>query len=148
GGAYVAAQFLAALEPAGAQRVVDAVEAAGADDLRALVQVLGWLRGPAIERALTRLLGRASIRGEVIEAIVRQDGGIVDLLIEQLGAEDHDTRLAAITAIGRRGDHRAAPAVAALLDADRTAAIAACAALAGIGDARAFDALLPLLAHA
>src|SRR6185436_4697706 len=36
GGAYVAAQFLAAVEPAGAQRVVDAVEAAGAEDLRAL----------------------------------------------------------------------------------------------------------------
>lgn len=148
GGALVAAEFQAAVAPAGAQRILDAVAAAGADDLRALVLVLGWLRGPAVERALTRLLGHPAVRAAVIEAIARQDTGIVALLIEQLQAEDPDTRLAAIVAVGRLGDARATLPLAALLGGDRTQAVAAAAALARIGDPRAFDALLPLLSHA
>ena len=147
GGALVAAEFQAAVAPAGAQRILDAVPAAGPDDLRALVLVLGWLRGPAVERALTRLLGQAAVRGAVIEAIVRQDSGIVALLVEQLHAEDPDTRLAAIVAVGRLGDARATLPLATLLTGDRAQIVAAASALARIGDPRAFDALLPLLSH-
>ena len=147
GGAYVTTEFQAALQPAGAQRLLDAVTAAPADRLQALVTVLGWVRGPAVEQALTRLLGQPAVRADVIEAIVRQDAGIVDLLIEQLRAEDAEVRLAAITALGRLGDRRAVSALAALLSGDRVIVVAAAAALARIGDPQAFEALLPLLAH-
>lgn len=148
GGALVAAEFQGAVAPAGAQRILDAVAAAGPDDLRALVLALGWLRGgPAVERALTRLLGQAAVRASVIEAIVRQDTGIVALLVEQLRAEDPDTRLAAIIAVGRLGDARATLPLASLLAGDRAQIVAAASALARIGDPRAFEPLLPLLSH-
>jgi HEAT repeat protein len=123
------------------------VSRAGTPDLPGFVTVLGWLRGPAVERALARLLGHAAVRPAVIEAIVRQDTGIVDLLVEQLGADDGDVRLAAIAALGRLGDRRATLPLAAALNGERGAIVAAASALARIGDPRAFDALLPLLAH-
>ncbi|HMC77095.1 MAG TPA: HEAT repeat domain-containing protein [Vicinamibacterales bacterium] len=147
GGSYVTAEFQAALKPAGAQRVLDAVTDGSADTLRPLVTLLGWLRGPAVEQALTRLLGRPEIRTEVIEAIVRQDAGVVDRLVEQLSAGDDDTRLAAIGALGRIGDRRAVPALTPLLAEQPPIAIATAGALARIGDARAFEPLLALLAH-
>ena len=78
-----------------------------ASDLAPLVTVVGWLRGPAVERALARLLGQAAVRPAVIEAIVRQDAGVVEILIEQLRGDDADVRLAAIVALGRLGDRRA-----------------------------------------
>jgi HEAT repeat protein len=145
GGEYVTAEFQGAVRPVGAQRLVDAVSGAPRPDMRALVTILGWLRGPAIERALTRLLGQAAVRSEVIEAVVRQDAGIVDLLVEQLSAEDLETQLAAVAALGRLGDRRATPALVPLLDRDRDVAVAASAALARIGDPAAFEALVPLL---
>ena len=147
GGALIAAEFQAAVAPAGAQRILDAVSHAGTPDLAGFVTVLGWLRGPAVQRALARLLGHAAVRPAVIEAIVRQDTGIVDLLIEQLRAEDGDVRLAAIVALGRLGDRRATLPLAAALSGDRGEIVAAASALARIGDPRSFDALLPLLAH-
>ena len=147
GGAYVMAEFQAALEPAGAQRLVDAVSRAASQELRSLVLVLGWLRGPAVERALTRLLGQAEVRADVIEAIVRQDAGIVSLLVEQLDAGDAETRRAAAGALGRLGDRRATAPLGRLLDGDRDLVLAAAAALGAIGDPAAFEPLLPLLAH-
>jgi HEAT repeat protein len=146
-GVYVAAEFEAALEPAGAQRVIEATADASLEDLRALITLLGWLRGPAVERALTRLLGQSAYRPELVEVIARQDAGIVDLLIEQLDSEDADTRMAAIMALGRVGDRRATPALARQLERDRATIVAAAGALAAIADAAAFDPLLALLTH-
>jgi HEAT repeat protein len=148
GGALIAAEFQAAIRPPGAQRLLDALATTVVPDLSGLVTVVGWLRGPAVEQALARLLGQAAVRPAVIEAIVRQDGGIVDLLIDQLGGEDADVRLSAIVALGRLGDGRATPALTAMLAGDRAEIVAAASALARIGDVSAFEALLPLLAHA
>ena len=147
GGALIAAEFAAAVSPAGARHVLDAVSTCGRDDLRALVTVLGWLRGAAVHRALARLLGHPDVRADVIEAIARQDAAIVDVLVEQLAAEDPDTRLAAVVALGRLGDRRAAPAIARILDGPRAIVVAAASALARIGDPSSHAALLPLLAH-
>lgn len=148
GGALIATAFQAAVRPPGAQRVLDAVTAATTSDLGALVTVLGWLRGPAVERALARLLGQSAVRPAVIEAIVRQDTGIVEVLVDQLRAGDADIRLAAIVALGRLGHRRATAPLAARLGGDRAEVVAAISALARIGDPAAFDALLPLLSHA
>lgn len=149
GGALIVAEFQSAVSPGGAQRVLDGVTSAGSDDLPALVTVLGWLRGAAVERALARLLGEASVRSAVIEAIVRRDvsAGILDVLVEQLRADDSDVRLAAIVALGRLGDRRAAPTLAGMLEKHRSEAVAAATALARIGDPASFEALLPLLSH-
>jgi HEAT repeat protein len=80
----------------------------------------------------------------VIEALVRNGAGVVVPLIEQLQAEDLDTRQAAAVALGRIGDRRAtAPLIAALADPELT--LAAAGALARIGDGAAFDALVSRL---
>lgn len=147
GGALIVAEVQAAITAAGAGHVLDAVSACDSADLRAVITVLGWLRGAAVHRALTRLLGQPDVRAAAIEAIVRQDAGVVDVLAAQLDGADPDTQLAAVVALGRLGDRRAAPAVARQLGGPRTLAVAAAAALARIGDPAAQEALLPLLAH-
>jgi hypothetical protein len=73
-----------------------------------------WLRGPAVERALTRLLGNPEVRADVVEAVVRQDvRDRVVCCIEQLDTADAETRVAAVMALGRLDDRRATPAARA-----------------------------------
>jgi HEAT repeat protein len=105
---------------------------------------MGWLGSEAAQRALTRLLGRDLIRAQVVEALVRYGAGVVTLLIEQLHAEDLETRQAAAVALGRIGDRRATPALVEAL-AERELAVVAAGALARIGDSAAFDPLMSLL---
>jgi HEAT repeat protein len=146
GGAYVTAEFQSAIDATGGQMLLDAVADAGIDDLRALVLVLGWLQGSAVQAALTRLLGEPMIRSEVIEALVRQGAPVVPQLIEQLESTVADTRLAAVVALGRLADRRATPALVGMLDRGGELTVAAAAALAKLGDPAAFEPLLRLLA--
>lgn len=145
GGAYIVAEFQAALTPAGARQILDALAHATREELRPLVLVLGWIEGPAVERALTRLLGRPDLRADVIEALVRHGGSVVDVLLDQLQVDDEEVRLAAVIALGRLGDARAAGALCRLLGSERTLTIAAASALGSIGDQGAFEPLLRLL---
>ncbi len=129
---------------AGRQKILDAVPQVSADRLPGLTRVLGWLEGEAVQRALTRLLGQNAVRSHVVEALVRNGAGVVVPLIEQLQAEDLDTRQAAVVALGRIGDRRATvPLVTALGDPELT--LAAAGALARIGDGTAFEALVSRL---
>jgi HEAT repeat protein len=134
------------ISPVGTQNLLDAVDRVGSDRLRGIARVMGWLSGPAVQRALTRLLGQRTVRAQVVEALVRYGAGVVDLLIDQLGAEDLETRQAAAVALGRIGDRRATPALVAALT-DPELALPAAGALAHLGDRDAFDALLRLLGH-
>ncbi|MFN2416425.1 MAG: HEAT repeat domain-containing protein [Pyrinomonadaceae bacterium] len=147
-GAYIADLSRAAVNPTGARNLLDALDDAGNEELRPLALVVGWLEGSAVERALTRLLGRADARGEVIEALVRHGSRVTELLVEQLGSEDLESRKAAVVALGRIGDARAAPALVEVLDEDPELVIPAADALAKIGDPRAFEALLALVGDA
>ena len=132
------------VRPTGTQNILDAVQRVAAGRLPGLARVLGWLEGEAVQRALTRLLGQGTARSEVIEALVRNGARVVPPLIEQLHAEDLETRQAAAVALGRIGDRRATvPLVAALEDRELT--MAAAAALARIGDASAFEGLVTRL---
>ena len=134
------------ISPAGAQRIVDAAAKASGAALRHFVVVLGWLRGGAVERALTLMLGNPAIQKELIAAIVRFGAPMVDILVEQLSREDLETRRAAVTALGHIGDARAVPALVALLDAgDRDLLVPIAGALARLGDGRAFEPLVKLL---
>jgi len=134
-----------AMSAAAAQRIIDAVPRVSGASLRSLVTVLGWLRGAAVERALTRLLGTAETHHASIEAVVRFGPAMVDRLIEQLREEDLETRRAAVVALGRIGDRRAAPALVALLDDEPELRVATATALAHLGDPLAFRSLLGLL---
>jgi HEAT repeat protein len=144
-GAYVADLSRAAVNTTGARNLLDALEGSSSEELRPLALVVGWLEGAAVERALTRLLGHADARGEVVEALVRHGPRVTELLIEQLGSEDLEIRKAAVVALGRIGDARAVPALVELLGEDPELVIPAADALAKIGDPRAFEALLALV---
>ncbi|MEW6258394.1 MAG: HEAT repeat domain-containing protein [Thermodesulfobacteriota bacterium] len=146
-GALIADIARSRFEPTGALRLIACLEEAPADRLRAVALVLGWLKSPAVYAALTRLLGEPSARREVIEALVRYGRDVLELLIEQLHAEDLDTRRAAVMAIGRIGDPLAVPELVRLLSDDPELIIPTAGALAKIGDRQAFESLLPLLGH-
>jgi HEAT repeat protein len=142
---YAAAETITAT---GAQNLIDAIGGATADWLRAIVVVLGWVRSPAVDHALTRLLGDVSVRDEVVEALVRSGSAVVELLVDKLDASDFETRKAAIVALGRVGDRRATPALARQLARAEGLEILIASALALIGDAGGFEPLLALLGHA
>ena len=144
-GARAAVAARAAMTPARAQKLVDAVHQAGVP-ARPLARLLGWLEGAAVARALTRMLGRVEARAEAVDALVAAGPRVVDMLLHQLASEDLETRSAAVVALGRIRDTRAVPA---LLDALRDPELTplAIAALGAIGDARAFVSLAGLLSH-
>jgi HEAT repeat protein len=147
-GEHIADLSRRAIDATGAQNLLDALDERETENLRPLALVLGWLEGAAVEHALTRLLGRADARNEIIEALVRHGSGVTDLLIEQLDAEDLDIRRSAVVALGRIGDRRATPALVRVLEADAELIIPTASALAKLGDPRAFDALLGLVGDA
>jgi HEAT repeat protein len=117
-GEFIADLVRPAINATGAQNLLDALSETSDDALRAHALVLGWLEGEAIEKALTRLLGRATARKEVVEALVRQGARASRLLIEQLDAEDFETRQAAVIALGRIGDARAVGPLVRVLSGD------------------------------
>lgn len=145
GGAHIASEFQASISATGAQHVLDALHDARKPELRSLVLLLGWMKSAAVARVLTRLLGQPEVRPDVIEALVRHGPAVVDVLVDQLQGDDDDVRLAAIVALGRLGDRRAAAPLTRLLREERSLAIAAAGALAAIGDLSAFDPLLGLI---
>ena len=130
------------------EALIRVIPAANREERRALVRVLGWLDGDQVQHALTRLLGDATVRADVIEALVRHGDRVVERLIEQLQADDRDIRHAAIVALGRVGSPRATPALLAMLEPDNELLVAIAGALARIGDKAAFEPLLGLLGHA
>ena len=145
-GAYIADLASHEISPTGVQNLLDALESPGKEDLRSLALVLGWLKSPNVDRALTRFMGRDDLRGEIIEALVRHGSTTVELLISQLTAEDLEVRRSAAVALGRIGDSTAAPALINTLS-DESLAIDATNALGQIGDPQAVDGLLNLIAN-
>jgi HEAT repeat protein len=142
-GRYIADLTVREISPTGIQNLLDALEAPGKENLRSIALVLGWLKRPAVERALTRLMGSEDLRDEIIEALVRHGPATSDLLIAQLSAEDLEVRRSAVVALGRIADSKA---TAALVDklSEESLAIEAANALARIGDPQAVDGLLSL----
>ena len=148
GGAQIEDLVRRSVSATAAKRLIDGAARTSGASLRHFVLVLGWLRGAAVERALTHLLGTPAVHHELIEAIVRFGAPMVDVLVEQLGRDDLDTRRAAVVALGRIGDARAVPALLALLDEnDREVLVAVAGALSRLGDRRAFEPLVRLLGH-
>ncbi len=132
------------ISPTGVQNLLDALETPGKEDLRSLALVLGWLKRSAVDQALTRFMGRADLRDEIIEALVRHGSSTLELLITQLTAEDLEVRRSAVVALGRIGHSSATPALVNTLS-EESLAIDAANALARIGDPRAVNSLLNLI---
>jgi HEAT repeat protein len=107
GGAQIEDVVRRSVSAAAAQRLIDAAARASGPSLKNFVVVLGWLRGAAVEGALTHMLGTPAVQHELVEAIVRFGAPMVDVLVEQLGRDDLDTRRAAVAALGHIGDTRA-----------------------------------------
>jgi HEAT repeat protein len=129
------------------QRLLEALGSAAGTKLPAIVTVLGWLQSPAVDRALTALLGDTEGRALAMEAVVRHGRRVLPLLLEQLESDDRATRLAAVTALGRVGDRRATAALLKVLDDDPELLVATAGALARIGDPQAFEPLVGLVSH-
>ena len=144
-GEYIADLTRQAIHPSGVQHLLSAISEGESDDLRPFAVVIGWLRGPAVDRTLVRLLSEPSVRSEVLEALTHHGEGVINLLIEQLASEDIETRAAAITILGRLGYRRATPALAKVLETDPLLRVEAANALARIGDEAALDSLLNLI---
>jgi HEAT repeat protein len=151
-GSHIADLVRQGISKGGTENAIAALRAANSEELKALVQVLGWLEGPEVERALTGLLGQPAVRKAVQDALVRKGTQVTELLLEQLSEEDLETRKATVEALGRIGDARAVPALTNLLAEEPELAVAAAEALAQIiqkrgGDRGAFEALLLLIGH-
>jgi HEAT repeat protein len=132
--------------PAGAANMLSMLNKVSGDTLKALVRLLGWVEDERVVAQLTRLLGSAEVRNEVIETLVRHGGQVKGLLCEQLEAEDLDTRRAAVIALARIGDPDTVPVlIRALSDPDVT--VEAATALSKIGDKRAYEPLMQLVGH-
>jgi HEAT repeat protein len=145
-GARVRDRIRGAMRPARMQHVLDAVNRPVANP-RALALLAGCLEGTAAHRALTRLLGTPEAREEALQALVADGSAVVDILLEQLTAPDLDVRRAAVVALGRIGDRRATPMLAAALVREPSLLAEIAEALGRIGDARGFEPLLRLLGH-
>jgi HEAT repeat protein len=142
-GSYIADLSSREISATGVQNLLDALETPGKENLRSIALVVGWLKRPGVDRALTRLMGRADLRDEIVEALVRHGSYTVDLLLAQLKAEDLEVRRSAVVALGRIGDSSATPALVGALT-DESLAIDAANALGRMGDAGAVDGLLNL----
>jgi HEAT repeat protein len=144
-GAYIAELVNRQISPTGIQNLLDALSSPG-PNLRSIALVLGWLKRPGVDRALTRVMGRADLRDEIIAALVRHGSATVELLLAQLKSEDLEVRRSAVVALGRIRDTSATPALVESLT-DESLAIEAANALGQIGDARAVDGLVNLVGH-
>ena len=144
-GAYIADLSRQAILAPGLQYLIDSLNEVNSDDLRPLAQLVGWLRGPAVDRTLVRLLGEPGVRSEVVEALVCHGAGVIDLLVEQIEADDLEIKRAAINALGRLGYKQATSALVKVLQTEPELRVEAALALARIGDESALDPLLEMI---
>jgi len=144
-GSYIVGLYRSTIKPTGVQNLIDALSTAEPENLRPLVWLLGRMDSPAATRALTWRLGSEELRSEILDALVRHGSTVTELLVEQLKADDPDTRGAAVTALGRIRDKRAIPELTRLLGTDPDLTIPIIAALTFIRDPAAMDPLFSLL---
>jgi HEAT repeat protein len=144
-GAYIAEIARKGIKASGAQHLLDTLGEVRASDLRPLAIVIGWLDGPAVQRALIRLLAESSVRSEVVEALVRHGKGVTELLIEQTNSDDVEIRRTSVIALGRLGHKKATPAIVRLLLEDAELRIEAALSLAKLGDETALEGLIEMM---
>lgn len=182
-GQYIADLANRGIKAEGEANLISALADAQGEELAAITLLLTWRTGEAVEQALVQLLSEPIVRPMVMETLVKKAKGketrsrICNLLIEQLTAEELETRRCAVVVLGQIGDPLAVPALMVLLGinpdfgsedfsssqsesalgmilqqlaqepTDPELMIVAAEALAKIGDRRSFEALMSLLGH-
>ena len=144
-GAYIAELSRQSIQAPGVQYLLNSLIEVETSDLGPLAILIGWLRGPAVDQTLVRLLGEPSVRNEVVEALVRHGEGVIDLLVEQINSSDLEIKRAAITALGRLGYKLATNPLVKALQTEPDLQIETANALARIGDEAALDPLLEMI---
>lgn len=139
---------------AGLQNLVKSIKGAKLEELIALVHILGWLRGEAVEQSLISLLGNPDLRDLILKTLVTytkrqrdRTNQVVNLLLEQLLISDLVTQKVIAMALGRIGSNQSVPDLIKLLQGEPELVVVVATALAQIGDQRAFTPLLELLGH-
>jgi HEAT repeat protein len=146
-GDYIAQLARRAITATGVRNLIASLDRTAGGEIEAQALVLGWLEGPEADQTLAALLDIPTVREEAAEALVRRGARVTGLLIDRLGAEDNGARRAAILALGRIGDKQAAPALLSILQPEHGLTVPVAGALAMIGDARAYSALVGLLGY-
>ena len=154
----VAGLARASISPPGTAALLNALRTARADERAPIVRLLGWLDGEGIDEALARAMAEPASRAVAADALVRRGPRALAPLLAVISAEekadgatgdeeDHETRRAAVAALGRLGSASAVPLLISLLDGAPDVAVVAAGALGHIGDRRAFEALVARLEH-
>lgn len=106
----------------GEANLIAALWSAKGEELSAVVLLLSWRSGLAVEQALTQLLSEPMVRSVVMNTLTNYSrqgkevrSRVVGLLIEQLEADRLETRRCAAVTLGQIGDAKAVPALTALL---------------------------------
>lgn len=146
-GEVVARQVASAVTPAGIETLLAAASEKSGCRLEVLAAVLSWIEDPRVLPALIRLLNLPAVRWKAIDALVHKGRQATALLIEQLAADDLETRHAAVVALGRIRDARSVPALVTIAGSNFDFAVAAIEALGLIRDERAQGPLVGLLGH-
>lgn len=154
-GIHIADLTRHSLSAAGTENLLQAIDKANPEELIAIVTLLSWQEGEGVEAAMAGLLKEPMVREKAVEALVSygKRGGtkavarICQMLLEQLDAEDLETRKAAVLTLGRLGHAEIVPSLMHLLEGESELAIAVAGALAQIGDRSSFETLLELLGH-
>ncbi len=154
-GIHIADLTRHSLSATGTQNLLHAIDNANSEELTAIVTILSWQQGEAVERAMAELLTEPIVRDRAVEALVsygKRMGTeavkrICGIVVEQLNAEDLETRIAAVVTLGRLGHAEIVPNLTHLLTEESELAIAVAGSLAQIGDRSSFEALLELIGH-
>ncbi|MCT7994685.1 HEAT repeat domain-containing protein [Laspinema olomoucense] len=147
-GIHIADLTRSQIQDPGQQNLIQALQGANSQELPALAVLLGWLDSPEIAQHLAQLLSEPSVGDIVLEALVRYGSPATPLLIEQLDAEDLETRQRAIVGLGRIGSSQSVPAlIEQLLNQTSELVMITTTSLAQIGDRSSYQALIGLLGH-
>lgn len=125
-----------------------AVAGASDEELRGLIVVLSWLPFDGIDAALAPLLARDAVRRLVADRLARRGVRAAPFVEPFASSEDDDVRRAAAFILGGIASPTSVPVLLDLLAQHPAPEVAnvAIVALGSIGDARAFQSLLPFLA--
>jgi len=146
---YFASMFITG-DPIGAVRAIIGYQFAGYETRRvSLIEKLGQTRSPFNVEELVAALDDPSfnVRYEAVISIARtrRDPRLTAAMVELLDEADQDLRPTVAWALGRMGDHGAAPALRGLLDSPYQLLTAQAArALAMLGDSGSSDRILDL----
>jgi HEAT repeat protein len=127
-------------------RLGEMLATANKNDLPELIEFSGWFDDENLRAKLVDLLRDSEMRERAASALAMQGANSVEVLIEELGADEPEIREAVATALGRVGDPRAVEPLAKLLEdgtvSDRRSALHAMIELGGPEAVRLLENLL------